>query len=190
MTRDEIVSIVEALLFVAQKPLTLNEIKGVIEEVDKKMIVEAISELRASYERKGCSFQLVEVAEGYQFCTLSRFAPWLKRLYKQWYRVKLSRAAMETLAIVAYRQPVIRADIEDVRGVEVEGILRSLIEKKLIRIVGRKKIPGRPLLYGTTREFLEHFGLKDLSELPKLEELIERGSENDERIEKIAGNDR
>src|SRR4029079_2366144 len=118
---------------------------------------------------------LVKLAGGYRLVTKAEYAPWLKRLDKAKAAQKLSRSALEALAIIAYKQPLVRAEIEDIRGVETSGVLRTLLERKLVRIVGRKEVPGRPIMYGTTKFFLEHFGLQDLSQLPPLREFKELG---------------
>jgi len=119
--------------------------------------------------------QLVKLAGGYRLVTKAEYAPWLKRLDKAKAAQKLSRSALESLAIIAYKQPLVRAEIEDIRGVETSGVLRTLLERKLVRIVGRKEVPGRPIMYGTTKFFLEHFGLQDIAQLPPLREFKELG---------------
>jgi len=162
------------LIFAADKPILLQEMKEVLKETDNRVICEAIGSLQKEYESQGRSFQIVEVAGGFRMSTRPQFGEWLKKFYKFRHRERLSLAALETLAIIAYKQPIIRAEIEAIRGVDVAGVLHSLLEKKLIRIMGRKEVIGRPLIYGTTNRFLEHFGLKSLSELPRVEEFKER----------------
>ena len=125
--------------------------------------------------QEGRGIQLVKLAGGYRLVTKPDFAPWLKRLDKAKAAQKLSRSALESLAIIAYKQPLVRAEIEEIRGVETSGVLRTLLERKLVRIVGRKEVPGRPIMYGTTKFFLEHFGLQDITQLPPLREFKELG---------------
>ncbi|MCK4325954.1 SMC-Scp complex subunit ScpB [bacterium] len=165
--------IIEALLFTADKPISLEEIKEILEGIDGKSIQSLIKNLQDEYGNQRRSFQIVEVAGGFRMSTQPQFGPWLKKFYKVRHRERLTAASLETLSIIAYKQPVIRAEIEFVRGVDIAGVLHSLLEKRLIRVMGRKMVPGRPLIYGTTDEFLEHFGLKALSELPRMEELKE-----------------
>jgi segregation and condensation protein B len=168
---SEIKPILEALIFVSPIPLSLKKILEVLGEgFPQKDIETALNELRAEYETPDRGLYLQEVADGFQFRTKPRHSEWIK-LLKKASPARLSRAALETLAIIAYKQPVTRGDMEHLRGVEVDGIVRTLMEKNLIRILGRKEIPGRPILYGTTQRFLELFELKDLSSLPSLEEI-------------------
>jgi len=165
-------AILEAILFVAGEPLSLERLHTVLEEYTKKELQTAIHELQDSYLQEGRGLQVLEVAGGYRLATRPELAPWILKL-RQARPTRLSRAAMETLAIVAYKQAITKAEIEAIRGVEVDGVLKTLLEKDLIRIVGRKKEAGRPMLYGTSKTFLEYFGFKDLSELPSLKELEE-----------------
>ena len=162
--------VVEGLLFVAEGPLSVAQLARVLEESDKDKIQTALDELTAEYSDLGRAFELVEVAGGYRLRTRSQLAPWLRRLKNQ-QTTRLSRAALESLAIIAYRQPVLKAEIERIRGVEVGGVLRMLMEKDLVKVVGRRDLPGRPLIYGTTKRFLEVFDLKDLKDLPTIEEM-------------------
>lgn len=167
--------IVEALLFASGKPLNVQEIHRCLPDIPLPDVKAALASLQAAYDAMARSFCLKEVAEGYQIRTRSAYAPYVLKMLKS-SPARLSRAALETLAIVAYKQPVIRQEIEQFRGVDAGGILRTLLEKDLIRIMGRKTIPGRPLIYGTTKRFLEVFDLKDLESLPKLKELKDFGS--------------
>ena len=182
----ELKSLIEAILFAAQKPLSLKEIKGVLAETEPSAdhefvqafkrtreaeIAGAIEELKIDYTQQGRSFQIQEVANAFQLVSQPPFAPWLKRLLDEHRPHRLSQPALETLAIIAYRQPITRADIEGVRGVDVDGVMQTLMERGLITMTGRAEAPGRPMLYGTTRSFLEYFGLKDVNELPAIEEL-------------------
>jgi segregation and condensation protein B len=163
-------AILEALLFVAEEPVSLDKLKEILDAYSRREIAAFLEELRASYEGRG--LQLVEVAGGYRLATRPELAPWIRKLQTA-KPARLSRAALETLAIIAYRQPITRPEIEAIRGVTVDGVLKTLTERDLIRILGRKPEPGRPLLYGTSRAFLEYFGFKDLSELPALREIEE-----------------
>jgi segregation and condensation protein B len=138
-------------------------------------VVQTLEILRHDLEQLGRGIQLVQVAGGYRLVTKQEYGLWLKRMEKAKAVQKLSRSALESLAIIAYKQPLVRAEIEEIRGVETSGVLRTLCERKLVRIVGRKDVPGRPIMYGTTKFFLEHFGLQDLSQLPPLREFKELG---------------
>ncbi len=173
MEPQEASGIIESLLFAAEKSVSVEQIKEVLEEVDSKSIQGLIKNLQDEYESQGRSFQISEVGGGFRMSTRPQFGPWLKKFYKVRHRERLTAASLETLSIIAYKQPVIRSEIESIRGVDVAGVLHNLLEKRLIRVMGRKMILGRPLIYGTTDEFLEHFGLRALSELPKMEELKE-----------------
>jgi len=166
--------IIESLLFAADKPLRVPDIQGCLPDTGLPEIVEAMEALRNEYDAMDRSFALKEVAQGYQIRTKPDYAPYVLRMTKR-SAARLSAAAMETLAIIAYKQPVIRQEIEQFRGVDTGGILRTLLEKNLIRIMGRKHLPGRPLIYGTTRRFLEVFDLNSLESLPKLKEIKEFG---------------
>ena len=167
---DNIKNIIESLLFVSETPLTIERIKSVLANEDTKGIRSALNELAEEYENRGGGFYLREVANGFQIRTRPEYTDWIKRLILP-NPPRLSRAALETLAIIAYKQPVIRSDIEHIRGVDSGGVLRLLLERKFIRILGRKEIPGRPLIYATTKEFLQVFDLKDLKDLPTLKEI-------------------
>lgn len=169
---DNLQAVVEALIFVSETPLSLGKIMEVMGDVSKEEIAGIVDNLIRDYDERKGGIVLVEVAGGYQFRTKEMCAPWIRQLRAS--RPKaLSQAALETIAVIAYRQPVMKSDIEKVRGVDVSGILKGLMEKNLVRIVGRKDVPGKPIIYGTTRKFLEVFGLKDLSDLPTLKELEE-----------------
>jgi segregation and condensation protein B len=170
--------IIESLLFVAEEPLSVQQLKAILETDDAVAIRSALQELADEYERRGGGFEIRQVAGGFQFRTRSEYSEWVKKLLKP-SPAKLSRAALETLAIIAYKQPIIRADVEHIRGVDCGGVLRMLLEKKLVRVLGRKDIPGRPMIYGTTRQFLEVFNLKDLRDLPSPKEIESLGTEVD-----------
>ncbi|MCA1958886.1 MAG: SMC-Scp complex subunit ScpB [Nitrospira sp.] len=171
----ELKGLVESLLFVSQEPLSLQRLVTVIGDVTKAEVSEALGMLEEELGRQGRGIRLVEVAGGFRLVTKQEYAPWIKRLDKSKSTAKLSRSALESLAIIAYKQPIVKAEIEEIRGVETSGVVRTLLERKLVRIVGRKEVPGRPIMYGTTKYFLEHFGLNDLSQLPPLREFKELG---------------
>ncbi len=161
---------VEAVLFASDEPLTPNRLADIV-GASVKHIREHINNLNDKYQANNNAFRIEEIAGGYQLLTLSSYNPWLKKLLRARSDSKLSPASLETLAIIAYKQPVIRADIEAIRGVAVGEIVRSLMYKGLVKIVGRAEVLGRPMLYGTTKKFLEVFGLNTLKDLPKIEEL-------------------
>lgn len=166
----ELRSMVEALIFIADAPVSLDRLCGLLEEHPRGEIREALAWIAAEYDRMGSALQLVEVGGGYQFRTRPELAEVLRRTTKT-KPFRFSQSALETLAIVAYRQPVTRAEVEHLRGVDSGGVLKTLLEKRLLRILGRKDIPGKPIIYGTSREFLELFGMKDLASLPTLKEV-------------------
>ncbi len=163
--------IVEATLFASQTPLTSSEIARADEDLTVSSVDEAIQLLREAYEADDRAFQIYELGDGYQVLTRPEFAPYLEKFDSVPRPPYLSAAALETLAIVVYRQPIGRIEVEEVRGVSASSVLRTLVDWELIEVVGRSEGLGRPLLYGTTSRFLDHFGLKDLSELPSPEEL-------------------
>lgn len=171
----ELRGILEALLFISADPLPMNRIVSLLGAVSKQEVEHALLSLKHEYEQEGRGLHLAEIAGGYRILTKPDYAPWIKRLEKVKAPPRLSRSALESLAIIAYKQPIVRAEIEQIRGVETSGVLRTLLERKLVRIVGRKEEPGRPIMYGTTKFFLEHFGLRDLSQLPPLREVKELG---------------
>jgi segregation and condensation protein B len=163
-------SILEAMIFVSEQPISLERMAGVLTDCTRKDLKEILNELEREYEERGGALEIVQVANGYQFRTRAEFAPWIGKMRQQRF-ARLSRAALETLAIVAYRQPVTRAEAEAIRGVDSGAVLGTLLERRLLRILGRKEVPGRPILYGTTQEFLELFGLRNLKDLPTLKEM-------------------
>jgi segregation and condensation protein B len=171
----ELKAILEAILFVSPEPVPVARLVSIVGTVSKSEVVQALEILRHDLDQQGRGIQLVQVAGGYRLVTKQEYGPWLKRMDKTKAAQKLSRSALESLAIIAYKQPLVRAEIEEIRGVETSGVLRTLCERKLVRIVGRKDVPGRPIMYGTTKFFLEHFGLGDLSQLPPLREFKELG---------------
>ncbi len=171
----ELKAILESLLFVSPEPLSAVRLVGVLGDVTKAEVERTLRSLGEDLEQEGRGIRLVEVAGGYRLVTKQEYAAWIKRLDKAKSAAKLSRSALESLAIIAYKQPLVRSEIEEIRGVETSGVVRTLLERKLVRIVGRKEVPGRPIMYGTTKFFLEHFGLNDLSQLPPLREFKELG---------------
>lgn len=171
MSIEEIKAIAESLLFASGAPLSLRRLAEVIGVVQAE-VKQAVARLREEYSVPGRGIFLAEVAGGYQFRTVPEHAGYVRTLIREKPN-RLSRAALETLAIIAYRQPVTKAEIEAVRGVDVDGVLASLLTKKLVRVMGRKEVPGRPWVYGTTPQFLELFGLADLASLPPLPEIHE-----------------
>jgi|MudIll2142460700_1097286.scaffolds.fasta_scaffold38040_3 segregation and condensation protein B len=171
---DDLKNIIESLLFVAEEPLGPERIKKLVGPVEASEIHQALAALQADYDSRRGGFFLSEVAGGFQFRTRPEYTAWIRRLVDP-KPVRLSKAALETLAIIAYKQPVIRTDVEHIRGVDCGGVLRQLLERKLIRVLGRKEIAGRPLIYATTKRFLETFDLKDLKDLPTPKEVEEFG---------------
>jgi segregation and condensation protein B len=164
--------IIEALLFASQEPLPVSKIQSVLEVEDRRSILQDLEALREEYEALDRAFRIVEVAGGFQFRTQPEVSPWVKRLRRQ-AASRLTQASMETMAIIAYKQPVTRTEVEHIRGVDSGAVMRGLLEKGLLKILGRKDVPGRPLLYGTSKKFLEVFSLKDLSSLPDLRDVEE-----------------
>ncbi len=167
MEGEPLRSIIESLLLVAEGPVTLQRLAEVIDNADRREISAALEEIRSELESNRRGMRLVEVAGGYQLRTAKANADWVKK-FLGGRPARMSRATLETLAIIAYRQPVTKAEIESIRGVDVDGVINTLLERSLVRAVGRKDVPGRPFLFGTTQEFLQLFNLKDLSELPVL----------------------
>jgi segregation and condensation protein B len=172
MEREEIKSVVESLLFVAEGPQSLQRLGEILDSVDRATLHSVMNEIQADYESQNRGIRLVEVAGGYQLRTAKANADWVKK-YLGGRPARMSKATLETLAIIAYRQPITRAEVEAIRGVDVDGVVTPLLERNLIRTVARKDVPGRPFLYGTTPEFLQLFNLKDLSQLPTLKEMEE-----------------
>ena len=185
MEDAQLKAVLESLIFVSESPLTLERMKEVL-GINKRDLQRLLSEMVEEYRKSQRGFLLVEVAEGFQFRTPPEHADWIKKL-KRVKTTALSQPALETLAIVAYRQPVVRMDIEKVRGVDSGGVLHTLLEKKLIKIIGKKDVPGKPLVYGTSRKFLEVFSLKDLSELPTLKDLEGLGPPSAEGVLPLEG---
>ncbi|MEE8398854.1 MAG: SMC-Scp complex subunit ScpB, partial [Desulfobacterales bacterium] len=177
---------IESLLFVTETPLMVDDIKKALLDAETTEIRDALDSLSKEYDARKGGFYLNEVAGGYQLRTRAEYTEWIKRLLQP-KPTRMSRAALETLAIIAYKQPVIRSDVEHIRGVDSGGVLRMLMDRKLIRILGRRKVPGRPLIYATTKLFLEVFDLKDLKELPTPKEIEALEEEADPADEQSGG---
>jgi len=169
---EQLMATIEALIFASPDPMSFKMLCKLLDSEPKEDVQAALDGVRAAYARPG-GLQLVEVAGGFQIVTRPELHEWVRRLFHERTTQKLSVAALETLAVIAYRQPVTGPEIADIRGVNTSGVLATLIDRKLVRIVGRKQVVGRPFMYGTTREFLERFGLNDLSDLPKVEDMSE-----------------
>jgi segregation and condensation protein B len=168
----ELKAILEALIFASPDPMTSKAMCKLLDTEPNEDVLAALAELKQDYERPG-GLQLVEVAGGYQIVTRSDLHEWVRRLFHERTTQKLTVQALETLAVIAYRQPITAAEITDVRGVNTSGVLNTLLERHLIKIVGRKQVVGRPFMYATTKEFLIRFGLNDLTDLPKVEDMAE-----------------
>jgi segregation and condensation protein B len=185
MERSEQRKVVEALVLAAPEPITAARLAQIAPDCTPSLAKELVEELNQQYQEQGRSFEIWEVGGGYQLRTRAEFSGYLQQIQKH-RPLRLSRAALETLSIVAYKQPVTRGEVEQVRGVDVGAVVRSLMERQLVRIVGQREVPGRPMLYGTTRRFLETFGLESLKGLPTLRELEEiareRGIENPDEV--------
>jgi segregation and condensation protein B len=172
-------AIIEAILFSSDAPVSLNDLSAILDGLDAGAIRQHIEALNAEYEQTARSFCILSVAGGYQFGARPAYARWIKRLYRGRIPSRLTQASLECLAIIAYKQPISRTEIEAIRGVNVDGVLRTLLDRSLIRIAGRGEGVGRPILYATTSEFLRYFGLNKLSDLPKIDELKEMLRERD-----------
>jgi segregation and condensation protein B len=176
-------ALVEALIFAAKEPLSINQIRSIYQgenirdeasrHVEPETVRQIVADLNKEYTKQDRPYRIVQIAGGYQFATLSDYSEWLGKLYREQGRRKLSQSGIETLAIIAYKQPITKAEVEKIRGVNCDYVLKSLLEKELLTITGRAESVGRPLLYGTTREFLKHFGLNDITDLPRPREIEE-----------------
>jgi segregation and condensation protein B len=164
--------IIEAMIFAAPEPVTVKTLVKLLDGETREAIVEAIDALKQEYERPG-GLQIVEVAGGYQIVTRPELHEWVRRLFHERSSQKLTAPGLESLAVIAYKQPITALEITEIRGVNTSGVLSTLLERHLIKIVGRKNVVGRPFLYATTKEFLVRFGLKDLADLPKIEDMAE-----------------
>ena len=179
-------SVIEAIIFAADRPVSVDQLARMMHELDNDTIERLIRKLQQEYDASRRGFQLIEIANGFQMCTRDEFAPWIKDFYTTEISSRLSVSSLEALAIVAYRQPATRAEIEEIRGVNSDSVIRTLMERNLIKVVGRKQAPGKPMLYGTTTDFLMHFGLRDLSELPSVDEIEKMfGTPKEERESEI-----
>jgi segregation and condensation protein B len=178
-------AILEALLFASSKPLSMDNLSE-SSGWEKKEIRESLKALKDEYEAQGRGFTLEEVAGGFQLRSDPRFADQVSKLFASRAKRRFTRSSLETLSIIAYRQPVTRAEVEQIRGVDSGAVLKTLLSQVMIRVLGRKEAPGRPILYGSTREFLEYFGLRDLESLPTLEEVAELLEEHDVPTERLS----
>jgi segregation and condensation protein B len=172
LTPDRMKPVAEALLFASDEPVPAARLAQLLGKgADAKTVRKLVDDLNAEYAGQGRAFEVVEIAGGFQLLTRPEFKDWIAELHRHRRQDKLTPSAVETLAIVAYKQPIQRATVDDIRGVQTGPLLRSLLERGLIKVVGRKNVPGRPILYGTSRLFLQHFGLKSLKDLPRVAEL-------------------
>jgi len=185
---QELKSAIEAVLFIAGNPLSVDRLKSLFEEATQEQIEAQLTGLRQAYDDRVAGIMLAEIAGGYQLATRPEYAAWLRKFRSVKVSARLSKPALETLAIIAYKQPITRTEAEVIRGVNIGGIIRNLMERRLVKIVGKKDVPGKPMLYGTTPEFLQYFGLKDLSALPTLKEFQELEA-GEEVMEEVVGNE-
>ncbi len=184
---DNTKAVVEALLFISDRPILIEQIKKVLDHLDVGQIRAIIDELKADYENNNRGMRIYEVAGGFQMIAAPDLGLFLKKLYKGANADRLSKPALETLAIVAYKQPITKLEIESLRNVDADAMMKGLLEKDLVRIIGRKDTPGRPRVYGTTRKFLECFGLKSLDELPKIDNIDKANLEHPDTEEVLNG---
>jgi len=185
---EKMKAIIEALIFASDTSLSLEKIRAVFPDLEKKEIQEMIGQLISEYEARQGGISIQEVAGGFQFRTHPELGQWIRKLKSQ-KPPSFSPASLETLAIIAYKQPIVKSEIESIRGVDVGGPLKNLLEKKLIRIIGRKDVPGKPIIYGTTKKFLEVFNLKDLMDLPNLREFKELNRQQEIPMEDSSASD-
>ena len=178
----EIKGAIESIIFISEGSIPATEIQNVLEGLDTETIKNIVDELRNEYDQRNSGIKIVEVAGGYQMVTSPYYAQFIKKFYKLKHSEKLTMPSLETLSIIAYKQPVTKVEIEAIRGVNVDGVIKNLQEKSLIRIVGRKEVVGRPFVYGTTRSFLEYFGLNALNELPDIEEFVQKLQDREEAM--------
>lgn len=177
MEPEEIKAIIENILLAADQPVNEEQLQNLLSDVAEKAVLKPILEELID-EYKSRNLQILQVAEGYQLCTRHDYSDWVRKFLKFDKTTKLSQPSLDTLAIIAYKQPMTKTEVEEIRGVDSSGVVRTLLEKKVISPGGRKKVPGRPIMYRTTRKFLEYFGLRDLSDLPTLEDFKESELEN------------
>lgn len=176
------VNILESLLFTSEAPLTVSRIREIIPELKPKEIEEAVTNLNEQYQKGGRTFEIKEIAGGYQLFTLPEYADYIDKLFQTRQKSRLTQKALETVAIIAYKQPLTKHEIEEIRGVNVDGVMKTLLSRNLVTISGRAKAPGSPFLYVTTKRFLDYFGLTGLGDLPKLKEIDELIDVEDERF--------
>ena len=188
MDDQQLKAAIEALLFIAGNPLSADRLKSIFEETTQEQIEAQLQAIKQEYLARAAGVMLAEVAGGYQLATCPEHSGWIRKFKTVKQSTKLSKPALETLAIVAYKQPITRTEVEAVRGVNIGGIMRNLMERRLVKIVGKKDVPGKPMMYGTTTEFLQYFGLKDLSSLPTLKEFQEIEA-SEEAMEQAAYSD-
>lgn len=177
--------IIEALIFASDVPLPSKKIKEIVSEISEREIKKSITRINEKYQERKSPFEIIEVAGGYQIVTRPDYSEWIRKLYISRTKNRLTQKALETLAIIAYKQPITKTEVESIRGVNIDTVIRTLIERKLITVTGREKAPGTPLLYGTTRYFLEYFGLKNISDLPKLREIDELLKSDEKFLESL-----
>lgn len=178
MEREEVKAIIENILLAADQPVSDSQFKNLLaDKVEKVALNSILEELMEEYKSR--NLQIIQVAEGYQLCTRNDYSDWVRKFLKFDKTTKLSQPSLDTLAIIAYKQPLTRLEVEEIRGVDSSGVVKTLLEKKVIAPGGRKKVPGRPIMYRTTRKFLEYFGLRDLSDLPTLEDFKENELEGE-----------
>ena len=182
----ELKKAVETLLFITDQALGLAKIGEVVGERNHDRIAEVVAGLMREHEERGAAVQILEIAGGFQMATRSACQKFVRKLYRDKMTMRLSTAALETVSIIAYKQPITRGDVEDVRGVDAGAVVRSLLERKLIKMAGQKEVPGRPMLYGTTRRFLEVFGLESLEDLPSLRQLEELAPRSEPVLDVVA----
>tara|TARA_B110000914_G_scaffold214304_1_gene217040 strand:- start:142 stop:834 length:693 start_codon:yes stop_codon:yes gene_type:complete len=176
--REEVKAIIENILLAADQPVSDSQFKNLLaDKVEKIALNSILEELMEEYKSR--NLQIIQVAEGYQLCTRNDYSDWVRKFLKFDKTTKLSQPSLDTLAIIAYKQPLTRLEVEEIRGVDSSGVVKTLLEKKVIAPGGRKKVPGRPIMYRTTRKFLEYFGLRDLSDLPTLEDFKENELEGE-----------
>lgn len=184
MDEHQLKSAIEAIVFVSGNPLSLDRLKGIFEDATAEQIEAQVRQLQQEYVERSSGLMIAEVAGGYQLATRPELFGWIRKFKTVKTSTRLSKPALETLAIVAYKQPITRSEVEAIRGVNIGGIMRNLMERRLVKIVGKKDVPGKPMMYGTSLEFLQYFGLKDLSALPTLREFqeLEAGEEVMEEV--------
>jgi len=185
MTDNNLKGILESLLFASDTSLSVKRMKELLPQIDTTTIRDTLKKLQETYEKTHSALEIVEVGGGYQIVSKKDYAPYIQLLYKGRMASRLTQRAMETLAIIAYKQPITKQEIESIRGVNVDGVVKTLLERDLIMIKGRQKAPGNPLLYGTSRKFLIYFGLKSLNDLPKLKEIDELLKDDNKFLESL-----